>query len=865
VAEYRLANGLKVLLLEDHAEPQITTNIVYLVGSRQEGYGEAGMAHLLEHMLFKGTPEHREIKKEITDRGAIWNGGTYYDRTNYHLRFESTRANLDWALELEADRMVNSFVSRADLDAEMSVVRNEFERGENSPVAVLGERVAHAAFEWHNYGRTVIGNRSDIEHVSIERLQDFYRTYYQPDNAVLVIAGDFSPADALALAAARFGAIPRPTRVLPHTYTRDAPQDGEREVTLRRKGDNRAFAVLYHAPAGTDPGYAAVDMLTLILGDTPTGRLHKALVETKLATSVGGYDHMLAENGAMEFTAAAPKDYPAAPLRAALLKTIEGLAADPIRPDEVERAKQRTLTRMDMTLTKTHQFALDLTESIALGDWRYFFRYRDYLSALTADDVNRAARTYLIESNRTLGEFIPAASTPARAAIPEAPDLQAALKDYAGPPGIDPGEPFDLSPANIEARTRRFTLSNGMQVAFLQKKSRGGMVSAQLAFQFGTEESKFGRATACGFAGGMLMRGTSDKTREQIRNEITRLRANLWVGGGGASIEVPNTTFEASLALVAEILTQPRFDPAEFDQLRRASIAGIESSRDNPGTLSDLALSRHINPYPRGHWAYTATLDEQLEDARKATLEDARRCYSDFYGLSNAQFSVVGDFDPDALKSVLEKLFGGWKSPQPYVRIPGRARPGPALDDAIETPDKANAFLRGQAVLDMRDDDPDYVPLYLANYLFGGSIDARLAKRIREKDGLSYNTGSSLSVSALDRLGQWRVAAIYAPQNKARVEQDFREELARARQEGFSAAEVARAKTTLMQLRKLNRASDMALAGKLNDDLYFNRTFAWDARFEQKLLACTPEEVSAAFAKYIDPAQISLVRAGDFR
>ncbi len=865
VAEYRLANGLKVLLIEDHSEPQIVTNIVYLVGSRNEGYGEAGMAHLLEHMLFKGTPEHREIKKEATDRGAIWNGGTYFDRTNYHLTFESTRENLDWALELEADRMVNSTILRSDLDAEMSVVRNEFERGENSPGGVLRQRVAHAAYEWHNYGRTVIGSRSDIENVPIERLQAFYRTYYQPDNAVLVIAGDFSPADALAMTAARFGAIPKPARVLPRTYTRDEPQDGEREVTLRRTGDNLDLDMLYHAPPGTDPGYAAVDMLAFILGDTPTGRLHKVLVEGKLATSVGGYDQMLRETGAMEFSASAPKEYPIAPLRAAMLKTIEGLASDPIRPEEVERAKRRTLTMMDMTLTKTHDFALGITESIALGDWRYFFRYRDYVANVTADDVNRAARTYLIASNRTIGEFIPQAATPPRATIPEPPNLEVALKDYVGPPGIDAGEAFDLSPANIESRTTRFTLANGMKVAFLQKKSRGGMVSAQISFQFGTEETKFGRASACGYAGGMLMRGTRTKNRDQIRNAITELRAKLSVGGGGASVEVPNTTLEPSLALIAEILTQPRFDAAEFDQMKRAAIAGIESSRSDPGSLSNLALSRHINPYPRGHWSYTPTLDEQLEDTRKTTLEDVRRCYSDFYGLSHAEMAVVGDFDPVTLQPLLEKLFGKWASPKPYVRIPARARPGPPLDEEIATPDKANAVLRGEAVLDIRDDDPDYAPLVLANYLFGGSIDARLAKRIREKDGLSYSTGSSLSVSAIDHFGQWRMVAICAPQNKARVEADFREELERARRDGFSADEVARAKSTLMQLRKLARASDMGLANKLNDDLYYKRTYAWDSAFEQKMLAASVQEVNAAFIKYIEPGRISLVRAGDFR
>lgn len=865
VEEYQLANGFRVLLLEDRSQPLITTNITYLVGSRHEGYGEAGMAHLLEHLVFKGTPKHPDIKAEFTARGARWNGTTYYDRTNYFLTFAANRANLEWALELEADRMINSHISRADLDSEMTVVRNEFESGENNVGGVLAQKVARMAYQWHNYGRPTIGSRSDIENVPIERLQAFYRTYYQPDNAVMVIAGDIDPMATLALVNQRFGALPKPARVLQRTYTDDAPQDGEREVRLSRTGENRIVMAFYHAPAGTHPDYAAVDVLALVLGDTPTGRLHKALVETKIATGVSGTDMMLAERGGLRFAASAPKSAATAPMREALLKTLEGLAADPIRADEVERAKQRILTQMDVELTKTHSFATGLTEWIALGDWRLFFRYRDYLHAVTAEAVNQAARTYLIPSNRTLGQFDPVDQVPQRAALPARPDLAVALKDFAGPPGIGGGEAFEPSPANIEARTTRFTLANGMKVAFLPKKSRGGMVSAALSFQYGNEQSKFGRAQACGYAGAMLMRGTRSKTRDAIRNEMTALRANLSVGGGGASVEVPVAGLEASLALIAEILTEPRFDSGEFEQLKRQSIAGIEAARTEPASVSSLALSRHLNPHPRGHWAYTATLDEQLEDARKVSLADARRCYEDFFGLSQAQLAIAGDFDPEKIRPVLATLFGGITRNAPYARIPGETRKAPPLTDEIVTPDKANATLRAVIPLDLRDDDPDYPALALANYLFGGSIDARLAKRIREKEGLSYSVGSGLSVSSLDRDSRWSASAIFAPQNRARVEAAFREELERARRDGFSDDEVAKAKDAILQSRRLGRASDMSLAGKLASDLYYGRTYAWDAALEEKIKAVTPAAAQTAFVRHIDPARLSLVKAGDFR
>jgi zinc protease len=245
VTEYRLPNGLRVLTLPDPGADTVTVHVVYLVGSRHEGYGEKGMAHLLEHLLFKGTKNMPDIKAELTRRGARWNGTTSNDRTNYFETLSATDANLDWALAMEADRMVNSRVSKADLESEMTVVRNEFEMGENSPGSVLFQRMQQLAFPWHNYGNPIIGERTDIEKVPVDKLQAFYRTWYQPDNAVLLIGGRFDEKRALELVAKHFGPLPRPSRTLPAFYTQEPTQDGERSVTLRRTGDQQMVAVLY--------------------------------------------------------------------------------------------------------------------------------------------------------------------------------------------------------------------------------------------------------------------------------------------------------------------------------------------------------------------------------------------------------------------------------------------------------------------------------------------------------------------------------------------------------------------------------------------------------------------------------------------
>ncbi len=306
ITEYTLTNGLRVLLFPDASKPTVTVNVTYLVGSRHENYGETGMAHLLEHLMFKGTPSIANIFQELGRRGMRMNGATSFDRTNYFETFTASDENLDWALAMEADRMVNSFIAKKDLDTEMTVVRNEFERGENSPQQALWARMQSTAFDWHNYGNTAIGARSDIENVDIGRLQAFYRRYYQPDNAVLVVTGRFDPDRVLAQIAKTFGPIPRPTRALPALYTKEPVQDGERTVTVRRVGGAQFVAALYHTVPGAHPDATALDALGEVMTVEPAGRLYRALVETKKASAVEAWSFSLADPGNIIFWAQVP-------------------------------------------------------------------------------------------------------------------------------------------------------------------------------------------------------------------------------------------------------------------------------------------------------------------------------------------------------------------------------------------------------------------------------------------------------------------------------------------------------------------------------------------------------------------------------
>ena len=868
ITEYRMANGLRVLVFPDPSKDTATVNITYLVGSRHEGYGESGMAHLLEHMVFKGTPKHTDIPKELTSHGCRPNGSTSYDRTNYFETFAATDENLDWALDLESDRMVNSFIAKKDLDSEMTVVRNEFEMGENSPQGVLIERMMSTAYLWHNYGKSTIGSRIDIERVPIDNLKAFYKQWYQPDNALLVVAGRIDETKVLDKIAGTFGKIPKPTRVLPATYTIEPSQDGERAVTLRRVGDTQMAAAAYHIPSGSHPDFAAIDLLSFILGDTPSGRLYKALVETKKASSVFGFAWSLHDPGMLMLGAEVRTENSVDEARDLLVKTTEDLAAKPPSADDVTRARDNWIKNWETSMRNSEWAAIGLSEWAAEGDWRLMFLNRDRIRTVTADDLARVAKAYLKPENRTVGLYMPT-KTPSRADIPQAPDSAAVLAGYKGGQALAAGEAFDPSPAAIEPRLIRTTIAPGIKLVMLPKKTRGATVQVAMTFHLGDAESLQGRGTAGYFAAEMLMRGTNKHTRQQIQDEMDKMKAQMNVGGGSqaatASIEVTKDNLAAALKLAAEILREPSFPAAEAELLRQENLAGIEESKSDPQQRAGVRLQKHLAPWPKGDPRYIESPEESMESEKAVKLEDAKKFYDDFYGASAAEIAVVGDIDANEVKAQLTELFGGWKNAKPFTRLASTYMDRPSIRESIETPDKESAVFSAGLRIDMRDDAPEYPGMVLGNFMTGGGfLNSRLATRIRVKDGLSYGVGSFFNASPLDRDATFGAFAIYAPQNGEKLVKAFDEEIAKILDKGFTADEIAEAKKGWLQSRKVSRATDRELTQTLARREFLSRTLAWDEAFETKVGALTNEPIQGAMKKFIDPKKISIVQAGDF-
>jgi zinc protease len=885
ITEYRLENGLRVLLFPDQTRPKVTVNLTVLVGSRHEGYGETGMAHLLEHMVLKGTPTHPDIPGLMKERGAQFNGTTWLDRTNYFETLPASDQNLEFAIRLEADRMINSPIKAEDLATEFSVVRNEFESGENSPRRVLAQRMMAVAYEWHNYGKSTIGNRSDIERVPVDNLRAFYRTYYQPDNAILVVAGRFDEKKALGFIEKYFGTIPRPDRKLRSTYTEEPAQDGERFVTLRRVGNVGLVGVIYHIPAGPHAEFPSVEILAEILGSEPSGRLYKALVEKGMASSVSVSAQPLHDPGTLDVTAEVDTKDQAGleKVRNAIFAVMDEVARSGVSQEEVERARQSILKDRELALHDPNSIAIELSEWAAQGDWRLFFLHRDRLEKVAPPDVKDVAARYLTASNRTVGFFLPT-TRPERTPIPETPEVAKLIAGYTGRKSDSAsGEAFEVSPEAIEARVQRPEPIGGVKLALLPKKNRGNAVQMRLTLRYGNAENLKGWTEAGQMLPDLMMRGTKSMTRQQIEDALDKNFARFGGGfggrmmrgfGGGASagsltfsLETKRANLPAVLEILRQILREPTFPENEFEVLKREEISGIEQGLTDPMRLGFNRFQRDLRPYPSDDVRYTPTLDEQLERQRRLAMDRIRTLYRDYLGADHGELVIVGDFEPSEVMPILARTLDGWKAEKPYARIERPLIPGVKPERAtIETPDKANAIYAAGHQIPIKDSDPDYPALVAGNFVLGGgTLSSRIVDRLRQKGGISYTAASVFAADPFDRFGSMIVFAIYNPINVQKVVEGVKEEVDLILRDGVSAAELDRARTGLLQQQQVQRSNDRMLAALLAEDLYVGRTMQYEADFERKIRDLTPEAVNAALRKYLDPKQLTVVTAGDFK
>lgn len=871
IREYRLSNGMKVLLNQDAANTQALLNIVYRVGSVHEKYGETGMAHLLEHMLFKGSVNFPDITGDMNRRGIKANATTYLDRTNYYEMFDGSDDNLTWALGMEADRMVNATFSEEELKSEMKVVKNELARGENNVGRILHQRILSSAFLWHNYGNSTIGAPSDIENVPFTKLRQFYKTHYRPDNAVLTLSGRFNEAYALNAIKQTFGRIAKPVEPIEPLYTEEPTQDGERTVNLRRTGERPTISLSYHTVGAQHSDSAALAVLAKIINDQHRGRLQKSLVETELASGAYAWLSSFNQRGTFFFTVAGFSDKPTEQLEVKLIKAAEDIKNNKITAEEVNLAKTTLLTDHEKMTNNVISLAQNLTTYISQGDYKLVFLYRDLLKEVTQADVQRVAETYLKRSNRTLGRFIPTAE-PDRVEIPAKSDLTERLNTYKGQQTIVKGEVYDNSIANINARLKEFNWPMGTSVSVYPKKLRAEDIFITMRLNAGNVEYFNGKEHAKGLLGSMMLKGNEGYSKEQIAIKLDQLKAVLSIRSGKlgtiiVSIKTSKPKLDETLAFAAEILTAPTFDESELELSKSAWISSLESDRNEPGTLASRKFDEIFNPYPAGHPQAYQAFEQEIDNIKAISRQQLIDLHKDLIVLNNGQISVTGDVDPEMISNQLHAEFGHLSGDVEYQRILKKYAAPSGENTWIETPDKANATLYVAHIIEMNSRHQDYPALVIANEIWGGGgvLSSRLMRRIRKKEGYSYSVRSALSSHYLEPQTMYYMSAIAAPENVEGVLAAYREELDRAMKEGFTQQEVSGAIQSKLTDIKRNLTTDRTLNRILAVSKALDRPINWYDDYRTRIAAVTVQDVNKVFNKYIATSASNVITAGDFK
>ncbi|MGE4243026.1 M16 family metallopeptidase [Ramlibacter sp.] len=878
VVEYALPNGLTVLVHHDDSKPTATVNITYMVGSRHEGNGETGAAHLLEHMLFKASETVGDPKQEMTRRGARWNGTTWVDRTNYFAQFASDQETLEWMLGWLAESMTRAKLLKSELDTEMTVVRNELERAENNASRILGGRMRSAAYQWHGYARDGLGARSDIENIPIERLREFYVKHYRPDNAVLVLGGRFDVTAALRKVEQTFGAIARPATPRPATYTLEPSQDGERHVVLRRAGGAPEVSAMYHVMPANNPEFAAIRVLAQLLAQD-RGPLETGLVDKRLAASRWAWAMPAQEPGYISMGASIGDvaDGEAAAQRAVaeLVRIVETL--EPTQ-EQFNRARAEVLQHDRTQIRDPESLSLGLTGSVALGDWRLMFAQRDWVDALVFDDFKRIARTWLVRSNRTTGIYVPEKTAPVRAPAPANVNVAQLLKDYSGRAVDVAVADFPLTPDEIQKRvvTSRLTVGGapGLRVAVLPRVTKESRVQGLLRLRWGTVEAVNGQAVMASLIGGLLSQGTATlPSAEKVREKLLALDANVrftaGVGGATATFEAPARNTREVMELVAEMLQRPAFADDAFERVRGAAIAANRAAQSDTAALAANSLQRAFFKYPPGDPREPRTLEESGRLLQQATPAQLREFWRRFAGAGVGELSVAGPVDAAQVQSWAQQLFGAWKSAEPH-----RPWTFSYADDlkpvsvTVEVPEKANASYTARVPLTLNEESPDFAPLFTAVQLLGGRAGTALWQRVREKEGLSYGVNSSLSVPSVGRedgnAGAININASFAPQNRDRLRAVIRDEIETRVKSGFSGIEVGFARRAIASARRDSLAQPVNLVSLLANNLRYGRDMNWYAKRSEEFEKLDAQAVNAALAKYLDVSRLTEVAAGTF-
>jgi zinc protease len=872
IDQYRLkSNGMTILLAPDHTSPVVTFMVVYHVGSRNEAPGNTGSAHLLEHMIFNKSTEnfgrakgHKTFQEVLYEAGADFastNMTTWYDRMNGYSTLPSDK--LELAMKIEADRLGRGLILDSERQSEMSVVRNEYEIGENDPSNALFKNVVGAVIQAHPYHWDTIGYRSDIEGVTTEKLREHYKNFFWPDNSEALLVGDFETEAALAMFDREFGAFKKSDRPIPQVITVEPPQEGERRAVVQRPGTVGIVMLGYMRPGALHADFIPLEVLNSILADGVNSRLYRALVEQGLATAVQSYNFTLRDPFPLlvESTLASGKSHEE--LEKAINAAVAEVVAKGVTDEEVKRAQQQIEVAAIRSRDGTYNYASSLGESVASTNWKWFLTYVDNIKAVTAADVKRVAASYLLPERATVGWFVPTeAKRGGGQAILPVPFPVAA----ATPVPSAASNPGKRAAGSFAQRTTRRVLPNGIIVDVIENHSVPTVAIRGIAFA-GDISAPAGKRAIPALTAKMLARGTKSRTKEQIGKLLDDVGATRSYNAGLTETTLSANGMARDLPLLLDVLADelknPAFTAEELAKAKKELENDYLRNDDNTALRAMARLSQLV--YQETHPYYPPVRAKLVEGASSATADDLRAFHRARYSGAGLILAIVGDVETAKTLALVEKHLGGIAKGErlSYATVALTTPAGKGVREAVTMPGKANMNIIMGTSSGLRRNDPDYEAALISNAALGqNALSSRIGRRVRDTEGLSYNLSSRFwNSDVLD--GLWLVNVNVAPQNLAKAMHSTREEIEKFGREGVTDAEVEAQKSFFAGNYQVGLGSNAGIATALVNAEKFGFGPRYLDEFPSRIRAVTKDEVNAAMRKHFFPDKLHVIVAGD--
>jgi zinc protease len=859
ISSYRLNNGFKIILIPFSSASNTRVELLVKSGSKFEGYGETGMAHLLEHMLFKGAGNRKNIKDDLTKLGASYNGTTTVDRTNYFETVDPDPKKIDELIRIEADRFIRARFTAKDLSTEMTVVRNELENSEREPAQLVMSSLARNSFNWHGYARSTIGARSDIEATTFQALQNFHRKHYRPDNAVLIISGSFDKGRVLALASELFSVAKNPSLVKPANYTVDTPQSATNRSELYLAKATTLVASAWKLPGLKQRDVHALDLAAAAICDPDWGSLRKELVlEKKLALSASCSTSAESDYSRLIAFARAGQTANAEDISIALNKHIEDAAVRGVTQEQLERARLSELNAFERALDSHEVIANFVSDFEVAGDWRLFLWARDVVKSVTLDEANQALKKWVIATNR--GEVLlrhSDALTPLE--FPKPTNGKALVEGQTWPSIFSSADAPPKSLVELSESTKRFALEgHRAQVALITRKSQGDKVWLMMENDYGTPATLVHRKTACDAASALMRFGGNGLDRDALVSHMEKLQAKWSLNLSGIFLEIPRQNLDEAFKTLFAVWINPDLPVVEFERYKSAQIASYEAAMRNPIRVAENEVRLRFDNYPQGHWSKPTSFETLIEETKKLSYTDVLRCSNDFANVIQTRIGVVGNVGVETVKALWAKTVPTSLTKQTYERFSSPRAPT-AVDFApikVAMPDTSNARVTGTAVLAINRKSKDFAALQLAVNAMGGNSSSLVWKQLRETEGLAYSAGMYVATSSFDDRSTVQLFATSSSSNAEKALASLQSVLAKVLAEGFTQAQINQAKEAWKEKRKTFLGVERNFASTLSDALYDGFDFEEMAKFDDKISSVDPAQASFVIRQYLKPSSI---------